>query len=214
MTVEAEEIKSNLDSQPSWIIHDIKTFQWLRWNNPGLIEKESLGGGNILSLLGLFSVINYLAKVYKILESGKQPTRDPNKDKKLFFTEEQAFKRLAMDYPDEIIQPIQSDANLTKVWTIFRNVLSHTAQIPAGNQALVLIQGATNIPPDILQKYIKESRDKSFTLVSDDGFVCFVDRLVSDVEGMRDWIAQDIDSTFQNKNIKLASEWIKKSTSV
>lgn len=209
MSIVAQEIKNNFYYQPTWIIHDIKTFQWLRWNQSEIFEKEKLGGGNILSLLGLFPVLNYFSKVYKILQSGKLPTRDINADKKLFFTEEQAFKRLFKDYPQELIQPKQDDVSLTKVWKIFRNTLTHTAQLPVGNQALVLVHDAKNIPEDLLKKYIDRSKDKSFTLVSEHGFICFVDKFISDVEAIRDWIIEDMDSRFKPENLEIANNWIK-----
>ncbi len=208
-----ETIRSNLLAQPSWIINDIKTFQYLRWNKPGLIEREKLGGGNILSILGLFSVLNYLGKIYKTLQSGKIHTRETNADDKKYFTEEQAFKRLNMDCPFDIVNP-KNDINLTNIWKIFRNTLAHTAQIPQGNQALVLIQDAHNIPPDLPKKLIKESPDKAFTQISTDCFVCVVDRLILDVEDILGWVVDNLDKKFEEDNIGIASKWIKGSASV
>lgn len=209
MNTSVQQIKDNFYYQPTWIIHDVKTFQWLRWNMPNIFKEKDLGGGNILSILGLFPVLNYLSKVYKILESGKLPSLKQDSDPKLYFTEEQAFLRLLKDYPNKLVHPIQNDTNVKVIWKIFRNSLTHIAQISEGNQALVLVQEAKNIPDDLIKNYIKQSIEKSFTSVNEHGFVCFVDKFISDVEEIRDWIINYADADSSKENVDLALNWIK-----
>ncbi len=212
MTNLTREIIDNLKQQPSWIIHDVQTFQWIRFKNPKTFEKENLGGGNILSIIGLFSVINYYSKVYKILQSGKLPKEGCNDKRKNVFVEEQAFKRLASDYKERIVNPTQDDPSLTSVWKIFRNALSHMAQIYPGNQALVLFNN-TNISQEELRKSIANSQDAPFTQVGN-GFICFVDKFISYTEGLRDWIISNMDKGFKQENIKIANTWIKQNTHI
>lgn len=207
MTIEAQEIGDNLKSQPSWIIHDVQTFQWLRFNDHNIFDREDLGGGNMLSIIGLFSVINYFSKVYKILESGKLPKKEENENSKKVFVEDQAFKRLVKDFNERIVGPVQDNEALTKVWQIFRNSLSHMAQIYPGSQALVLFN-EDKLPQDVLKNSIKKSEDTPF-IRTENGFICFVDKLIEYSESVCGWILNDMDSRFKKENIILANKWIK-----
>jgi hypothetical protein len=207
MTKEAKEISENLKTQPSWIVHDVQTFQWLRFNNPEIFDREKLGGGNILSIIGLFSVINYYSKVYKILQSGKLPKKDKEVASKTVFVEDQAFKTLVQDFEEKIVSPEQNDESLTKIWKIFRNSLSHMAQIYPGNQAVVLFNTA-KIPHDILRKSIKKSEDTPFIQVGN-GYICFVDKLISYTESIREWILNDMDARYKKDFVVLGNQWIK-----
>ena len=208
MTSPSAEIVNNLMSQPTWIIGDTKTFQHLRLYEPELIEKEKLGGGNILTIIGLFAVINYFSKVYKILQSGKLPKENPY-GKGNYFTEKEAFITLANDFPNSIIEDKQDEITLNKLWQTFRCDLSHIAQIKLGNRVLVLVGDQKNIPKDIVQKFVKNNSTKPFRLINDDGFVCMVDKLITDVESMLDWIITDIDTRFPKANIELTNNWIR-----
>lgn len=207
-----QKISDSLSQQPSMVINDVKTFQWIRLYHPEMLEKEGLGGGNILSIMGLFSVLNYFSKVYKILKSGKLPRRQIPADinrltKKLYFVEDQAFLRLLKDCPTKLVDSDKDD-DLRSIWNIFRNQLAHTAQISDGSKALVLIQDQTNIPRDILEKFIKNSPEKSFTKIGDKVFICFVDKLIADTLSIRDWINVSLRRISSEDKIKLACDWI------
>lgn len=206
----SDEIIFSLNNQPSWIIHDVQTFQWLRFNNHEIFEKEKLGGGNILSIIGLISALNYYAKVYKVLQSRKLPRENQEESDKNVFVEDQAFKRLAIDFNERIVGPNQNDEVLGKVWKIFRNALSHMAQIYEGNQALVLFNDS-NLSSEELKKSIKLSQDTPFIQV-EGGFICFVDKFISYMENVREWIIKDMDSRFPEENIIIANNWIKEKT--
>jgi hypothetical protein len=206
MNIYARAIIDNLKDQPNGIIADANTFKWLRTQQYDLIESNHLGGGNVLSLIGLFSVLNYYAKIYKILISGKLPKSNKNinpEEAKNYFNEEDAFKRLLFNYPTKLITPQQDNDTATLIWRTYRDSLSHTAHILPGNQALVLVMKAKNIPKDTIESFIKNSKASSFTIFESKATLCYVDKLISDVEGIRDWIINQLESDkFQKKILR------------
>src|SRR3989344_9596922 len=98
---EREEINKFLNNHPRMLLNDVDSFVFLRTNESRKIKGLGLGGGNFLSLLGHFAVLNLLAKVYKILTSGNRPRRRCN-DNKNTFTEIDAFVNLVQNYPKDL----------------------------------------------------------------------------------------------------------------
>jgi len=61
-----------VDDRVNMMIADTNTFIWLRHNHPDELRKnKEIGGGNLLMALGLFSALNLMVKVHKILRKGK-----------------------------------------------------------------------------------------------------------------------------------------------
>ena len=50
--------------------NDVKSFLFLRSEGLPYLKKYNLGGGNLLSLLGLFSILGMLSKIFFILKCG------------------------------------------------------------------------------------------------------------------------------------------------
>ena len=67
MEPDREELK-NLIEQRTWMVNDARLFTWAKCaGRLKQLEGIGIGGGNFLMVLGLFSVLNFLSKVYYLL---------------------------------------------------------------------------------------------------------------------------------------------------
>jgi len=154
------------------MLNDVNSFIFLRSKNGlSLLKQHNLGGGNLLSVLGQFTILNFLAKVHYLLEKGKgiyitpekrerilKIKREANaKFKKYIFVprlgdvnETEAFVSLVLNYPADLGIPKKKET-IEKVWKDIRNKISHIATLEADNRA---------IPFEYINLEYPESRDR------------------------------------------------------
>ncbi|MBI2597024.1 hypothetical protein HYW41_02620 [Candidatus Daviesbacteria bacterium] len=174
------------------MINDTYSFIFLRSEGLEHLKEHSLGGGNLLMVIGQFAVLSFLAKVYLILKNGDSPyisekdieqyNNDVNKVKetspetwkqiKMYckkprlweVNETKAFTQLISDFPENIGIPKEKDS-IEKAWNDFRNKISHIATIANGNTALVFeFQEGQSFKSS--KKFLDEVKEKSFLIRS------------------------------------------------
>jgi hypothetical protein len=142
------------------MLNDVNSFIFLR-SKTGykILEKYKLGGGNHLSLIGQFAILNFISKIHFVLNNGTKAyvgSCEVEKITKLKkgtalnvrkyvriprlgeINEKRAFVLLIFKYPKDIgIPKVQN--KIEKVWDDLRNKMSHLATIEADNSAVTLI---------------------------------------------------------------------------
>jgi len=137
----------------SLIIKDNLSFLYLRSANPGSLKKHKLGDGAISSTIALFSLLNFISKVYFILKKGnsiissesnvkeyeqlKEKIKinngaDWNKIKSYFkkprigeINETEAFVFLIENCPLNFGIDKKNKTEIEHVWKFYRNNLTH-----------------------------------------------------------------------------------------
>jgi len=142
------------------MLNDVNSFIFLR-SKTGykILEEYKLGGGNHLSLIGQFAILNFISKIHFLLNKGTTAYVGPAEVDKITklkrgapsnvreyvrvprlgeINEKTAFVFLILKYPKNIgIPKVQN--KIEKVWDDFRNKMSHLATIEADNSAMTLI---------------------------------------------------------------------------
>lgn len=174
------------------MINDTYSFIFLRSEGLSSLKKQSLGGGNLLMVIGQFAVLSFLAKVYLILKNGdssyisekdieqynvdvkkvKETNPETWKQIKLYckkprlweVNETEAFVRLILDYPENIGIP-KNENSIREVWQDFRNKISHIGTIANGNMALSFeFQEGETFNGAV--KFLEEMKQESFHILS------------------------------------------------
>lgn len=141
------------------MLNDVNSFIFLR-SKTGLatLQQYKLGGGNHLSLIGQFAILNFIAKIHFVLNKGSRAyigsdkvteikelkKSAPSNVKKYIrvprlgeINEKSAFVLLVFEYPKDIGLPKVRD-KIEKVWDDLRNKISHLATIEVDNIAIAL----------------------------------------------------------------------------
>lgn len=207
------------------MIADTNTFIWLRHNQPEELKRNTdIGGGNLLMVLGLFSALNFLAKIYKILRKGDSCIVSSGEIKKLnsfikkcpeikkliqpqvvgqVRNEEGAFVKLIKDSGSNFGL---SDEVLKYVWKSFRNYLVHSATIYPGDSSVTFILSDKNFK-QFMEHLAK--RKRPVFAKNQHGSRCYPDILNIEVEYIKSWLVNEIESNnFSNNNIEAAFDWI------
>jgi len=141
------------------MLSDVNSFIFLRSKTGLPILKEyKLGGGNHLSLIGQFAILNFISKIHLVLNIGREAyvgsekvikikgikKSAPSEIKKYVrvpkigeINEKQAFVLLVIKYPKDIGIPKIKD-KIEKIWDDIRNKISHLATIEVDNIAVTL----------------------------------------------------------------------------
>ncbi|KKQ85821.1 MAG: hypothetical protein UT54_C0061G0004 [Candidatus Daviesbacteria bacterium GW2011_GWB1_39_5] len=171
------------------MLNDTYSFVFLRSEGLKYLKKHSLGGGNLLMVIGQFAVLNFLAKVYVVVRNGTKSyviekdigayeesiTNIKKKYPEIWKVvrkycqkprlwevknETEAFVRLILDYPEDIGISKNEDA-VKKVWRDFRNKISHIATIANGNMSLTFeFQKGQDF--EYARKFLENVKQKSF----------------------------------------------------
>lgn len=219
-----EQLIYHIQSRVNMIVADANTFIWLRHDCPEDLEKNTnIGGGNLLMILGLFSALNFLAKIYKILCEGSFCIVNKEEIKKLnnfikkyseikkiiqpkvigqVRDEESAFVRLIKDSGSNFGL---NDEALRYNWKSFRNSLVHSAIIYPGDSAVAFLTPDKNFKQFL--NYLKKRKRPVFAR-NQHGSRCYPDILNIEVEYIRDWLIKEIgNNKFSSRNMERAFNW-------
>lgn len=204
--------------------------EWYRLNQPTSPDQLALGGGNFLMVLGLFSALNFLAKVHRLLtkpdvfvtpddrKKVKEAVRQV-KDKipelravvvgittrwaaqpVRSCNEKDAFEELVRAAKEASINIGLPPTEADLAWDYFRNQLSHMAA-PKG-WVEVCETGKKCVEAEALvKKQIPSFRKKN------GAWICNVDRLSLDVIDLAEWLCKEIDNCGGPERIKNALQW-------
>ncbi|MFA4995726.1 MAG: hypothetical protein WC536_01130 [Patescibacteria group bacterium] len=207
-----------VDQQCKMLGNDISTFQFVR--ESGQLSKiPELGGGNILSLNGLFAVVNLIAKIHyakmhtKSILSPKEiaiireeiktlKKQNPKikqyimMPKNININESVAFRELITD--SDIDLGIEHK-DLQNVWDKYRNGLAHYA-CQKGQSSAVACDAemhkitTVKVTPALINEFFNARNDKSF--VEKDGwYFCLFDFFKRDVLfGLKEFILKEIEA--------------------
>jgi hypothetical protein len=214
-----------VDDRANMMIADTNTFIWLRHNHPDELRKnKEIGGGNLLMALGLFSALNLMAKVHKILRKGKGCIVQK--------ADVQEFRSIVKKYPElkGKIQPLAvgqvineedafvklikdsnakfglSDEGLRAAWQSFRNYLSHTATIRPGHSSVTFQIKSRNF-----EQFIEKENNRKRPVFgfNQHGLRFYPDTLNIEVRYIRDWLLNKIkEEYFTNDKIEDAFDWV------
>lgn len=167
------------------MLNDVNSFIFLR-SKKGLpiLNEYKLGGGNHLSLIGQFAMLNFISKINFVLNKGGsvyigsdkiENVRKIRKDtpanlrkyiripKPGEMNEKDAFVFLIFKYPIDLGIPKQKE-KIEKVWDDLRNKISHLATIEADNVA-VAVRYPTIEYLQIFKEAKKWTLAKPFTII-------------------------------------------------
>jgi len=224
-----EKLISLLKERVGFVLADVSTFQFVRQEGVAK-DKPALGGGNLLSLTGIFSAINLLSKAHWILkgltcvadedvtefdelndklEKADIYAKFPNLKKYLRrprrgdINESDAFCRLVNDVPIDFgIEKNNND--LVKVWRIYRNGLSHLA-IPykeSGSRAVHLHdQHGRSYSVEEYQEAVRQDDTYKSFEARGNGYVCNYDYLRKDLEKILEYIIAEVNSAEVQKEL-------------
>lgn len=209
----------------NWVIFDVNSFIYIvRPKKHTGIKKISVGGGNLLAVLGLFSALNYLGKIYFLLRNDLPYTAEeilkakkwiknnvPTEMTEVIKTkrggelnELECFIDLMKDCPCSI--NLKED-DLAKIWRSFRNKLSHV--VDTQKYSASLVYDFTGKRSSEIEKLIKNSKDKPF-IVSGRILICMTDVLNNTVQSICDWLCEGVSNKFSEVEIKRTLNWLEK----
>jgi len=180
---------------------DIFSYLLLRSDlKSNLEENKLIGGGNLLSLVGLMIMFSMLSKVFYILKNGD--TVDIQRDNNINETE--AFKCLINGYHKKIGLKKNDDGVNSKFWKEFRHKLVHINLLSEGNSSLTKLYNAP-----FYQVINHDSKDLPFEFdkESNKGIVN-IDALLFELPKIKDWILQELkNEKFDKENILFLLNW-------
>lgn len=215
-------------NRAKYLVYDSNTFLKVRVERPFYIGDE-IGGGNLLIALGLFSAINYLAKIYVLLngqwtpptpkdieEAREQFKRVDRKFREyLIFTKRRdsvnetlAFTKLLLD--QNCPQNLGIDqSEYSNVYHDIRNHLTHRIAPNRGHTMMTFQSDeGDRTPYGDIKISIKNSNRHVFQK-NGNVLICYVDILGRDVEKIADWLIKDVaDDKFTKEGIDLTFDWL------
>lgn len=230
--IDRKEIAEYIENRCNFLLRDTNTFVWAKTNVSQTFDLDydhcNIGGGNMLMVHGLLAIINYLAKIYYILNKGDK-LRDEEKEKfliehlktkleykgkelkineyfllKPYINETNAFTYFISESPVDWC--LGKDEPKT-VWNFYRNKLAHLA-LP---RAMVRADGAADESYCTRKEKIARSEGKAFTKVNDK-YECNADLLQRDTEILINFVCTAIQNAdkFSEERIGELLEWYKK----
>lgn len=154
--------------------------------------REMFGGGNFQIAQGMLGAINFLQKVYVLLE-GKDKRNSHNQIK-----EKEAFKTLVTYLPDYIkLGLVASDA--VDAWESYRISLAHMGRPKEMAMVFGIAIHPGSFPDisdssqlrDVMARVVRDlfrKDDPTFTKAPNGAFTCNVDLLARDVEKIGEWL--------------------------
>jgi len=212
-------LKSILRQRVDFLRPDFETFLWLRTDGRASMDRNRLGGGNLLILLGEFAILNLIAKTYKVLRTGASLLRSDSDDalealrtcqieypalrairvSNWEVSERNAFIGLARDYPLDFGLG-QDREHIGRAWDRIRNKLSHMATLEKDTVAVAL-----SFSEDITYKDAKDAirvRTQPSFEHRGETLLCYVDLLNDDLERITDWICHDVEAGRFDPNLE------------
>lgn len=219
----------NIIKSASLMLNDVDTFLLMRSEFIKNFEEfeisHGIGGGNFLSLIGQFAIINFLSKIYCILKKGEsafisqkqidewKELKDKLKKKEPGFWEEikkyyeknkprlgemnesEAFVLFINDCPVKILA---NKKDTEKIWKYFRNKISHLA-LPKGKVATTKFYKYSFLEA-------KESVKKSNEAAIKDN-ICDVDLLNYRIKEAIEWLENEIDKRKNRQKVITIIKW-------
>jgi hypothetical protein len=110
-------LANQLTERVRMIVGDCETFSHVRIDKHEWFEELHLGGGNYVMTLALFALLDLLAQIHKMLQTGK--VRRSN--------ETAAFGQLVQDVGNLVNLGCSTKDDGMEIWKDFRNKLAHMA---------------------------------------------------------------------------------------
>jgi len=114
------------------IVNDIRSFSYskIKKANDSRSYINKIGGGNFLCALGIFSVLNLLAKINSILNGKRYENKNKkwgiyDDDGKKIVSEKECFVELYSDTTSLIKWGLKNKKDARDFWDNYRNSLSH-----------------------------------------------------------------------------------------
>lgn len=201
-----EELAEIIQNRTHSLIADANAFIWLRAEQGTVLQDGRIGGGNFLMALGLFSIINFLGKVYSLLEDpsiaitqeeveeAKQLVKsvDGLKANKAFelkrvgqINETTSSLKLFAECP--YLDSGFSEDELRRVWDGVRNNLSHMI-VPYNGITIVVRAGGGKFDAARSDLEIQPA----FRKMADGRMHCDVDALSLRIEQVAEWLSKKI----------------------
>lgn len=233
MTQEIAQLKKIIQQRTEFITSDCDTFimarvqkvEYAKWNT---------GGGNFLMAVGLFSVLNFLAKIHLHLVKPKLFTSDSDREDYLIKVEE--LKTANPEYKkflNSLTKPKVNSVNETyafeilvntlpkyidlgiihykiaprEIWKIYRNLLSHMAW-PGSSIATNKYSSIQDKNIISIHSYIDVNSTTSFYRVGSI-IQCNSDKLTVDLLKISDWLCRELDSNrYNEEDIGSTLKWL------
>lgn len=229
-----EELKKAIEER-TWMVNDARLFTWAKCEGrQKIIEKLKIGGGNFLTVLGLFSVLNFLAKTYFLLHDGsgiwtieevRQISQELNKSPETKGavpppvgspkqSEAECFVKFALDLEFPLFQDSKQLSTTEqrelyeKIWRSYRNKLAHMA-MPA-HAAITLDFGNRNYEGiDGVAELLDNNTEPAF-VKQGANYAVYPDLFIRDIKKWIGWLNQQIDDPdkFPDEQIQATLDWI------
>lgn len=199
-----ETLNSYICDRANNITNDCLTFLFYKctYNQDYHLHGKSinLGGGNLTMGIGLFSVIEYLSKIYYVLKVGWfNIPADHKKGNDLKGNE--AFWVLINDLPVDLGIKTLNKSEMNEFWKNWRHKLVH---LLAQDSDWGTVK-AYDLPLCITEMEKKVSENQSFKKI-DNVWHCNADKLRQDCQSITQWVSSQLDTYEQN--IQTTLEWL------
>lgn len=232
--VDRIELKKIVETR-TWMVNDARLFTWAKCaGRLKEMEKLGIGGGNFLVTLGLFSILNFLSKVYYLLQSDaalwtKEEVEDIKKALKNCpdtkgasppfvgspkRSEMDCFIKfaLALEFPlfsgVKDLSKAEQTERYIKIWGSYRNKLAHMAM---PDQAAISIDFADREYEGIngVAELLDGNTESAF-VKDGDRYAVYTDLFARDIEKWVGWLKLEIDNQkFSDERIIATLNWIK-----
>lgn len=205
-----------IETRSNMLLNDSRTFIAAKTMSPKtvkLAKSSEIGGGNLLVALGMMSLLEFLARIYWMIEMS---TSDLNK-----YTEKQGLKSInAVDAVSKLISDLEKNAidlgittdiaTIREVWNNYRNELAHYLWIHNGGSAskppeYIPSKSLSDIEKDWLEKTVfKKPFEKVFYPQEnnklDSRYILSADRLRFEVPKIIKWLVDKIKAVPEEKS--------------
>lgn len=192
------------------MLADIDTFVWLKMDQKSLYDSTAkqlgIGGGNFLSVLGLFSILDYLAQIYTVLRLGNIP----KKRKGVIQPETEQFERVCKLLSDSVGNWRLTKSQIRKSWDFFRNEITHRAY-PKSIIFTVTFGDIRNFTEFSNVDLLKLSPEASpFGFDSNGKPFCLVEVFNLNIKKIIIWLSNEIENNliYTQINIDNVANWI------
>ncbi len=198
------------------IVCDVNTYTWAKVRAPKSFDKQhghlmvGIGGGNILSGLGLLVAICYMSKLYWLLEGKPNLIRASEK-------EAETFAYLLAAYDPNNFLGLESERTAKRMFEIARHKTAHLIA-PGGATAVKTVTmcscGVTDYKKLGVQTYTKflefidNDSSPSFGTAEHGNFTCQVERLARDASRISVWLCQRIEHVYDEKKVADTLVWL------
>jgi len=205
-----KELGNYIESHVSLLLADIETFIWLKLDKKddydSASNKYGIGGGNFLSVIGLFSILDFLSQIYTIARLGKIP----KKKKNVIVPESNQTERVWKLLYDSTSCWGISEVQFQKCWRSYRNPLVHNS-FPKSPIFAVKFQDVNSYETFIGLDSSKLKQNSPFGFDDNGTPICFVELLYLSTYQITLWVSDEIrKDTFSQLQVANIEKWFSK----